>query len=332
MKAIVLLSGGLDSILSAKLMLEQGIEVEGLYFVSVFSAKGDSKEASILPGKAAQQLGIDLKIFDISEELLAIVKKPLHGRGSNVNPCIDCHAFMFKRAGEYMRKFGASFLITGEVLGERPMSQHRSALNMVEKDSTMTGLILRPLSAQLLEPTVPEQKGWVKREKLLSIQGRSRKAQIELAKQLGITQYPNPAGGCLLTDPAFSHRMKDLMERDPGFSVYDAKLLKFGRHFRLSPEVKLIVGRNERENDALSALAGPESSTFYPLSAAGPLGICLSKLSEENIMDACSIIARYTDKEQGAQVDIAYKIGRDSFEKSVKTLPIAENRLKCLRI
>ena len=332
MKAIALLSGGLDSILAVKIILEQGIEVEGVYCVSVFSGKGDNEDTSILPAKAASQLGIDLKIFDISEELLAIVKSPARGYGANINPCIDCHAFMFKRAGEYMRQSGASFLITGEVLGERPMSQRKDALKIVDKDSGLEGLILRPLSAKLLELTIPEQSGWVNRANLFAIQGRSRKAQIELAKQFGITQYPNPASGCLLTDPIFAARMKDLMRYNPAFGIYDAKLLKLGRHFRLTPQAKLIVGRDETENNKLSDLAQDESLLFYPLTANGPLGISRGIFSENNILDTCRIIARYSDKEQGSQVDIAYKAAHNSVEKSIRVLPIEENMLNSLRI
>ncbi|MDD4908985.1 MAG: 7-cyano-7-deazaguanine synthase, partial [Candidatus Omnitrophica bacterium] len=239
MKAIALLSGGLDSILAARLILEQGIEVEGVHFTTVFYGDADYEQASGVAQKAAARLGIGLKIFEISENLIEIVKHPRHGYGANMNPCIDCHTLMFAKAGQYMWQSGASFLVTGEVLGERPMSQHKQALKTIEKESELEGLILRPLSAKLLEVTVPERQGWVDRDKLEAIQGRSRKMQMELADKFNITEYPNPAGGCLLTDPMFSGRLRDLIKHKIDFAVYDIRLLKLGRHFRLNGQAKL---------------------------------------------------------------------------------------------
>lgn len=250
-KALALLSGGLDSILAIKLMLEQGIEVEAINFLTTFctcTRKGCEHAGT----QAARMLKIHLKVLNISEEYLVIVKNPKHGYGSNMNPCIDCRILIFKKAKDYMKEVGASFIITGEVLGERPMSQRRDAILLIEKEAGLKDLVLRPLSAKLFEPTLPEREGVIDRDKLLAISGRSRKPQISLAEELGINEYPCPAGGCLLTDPGFAKRIKDLIEHD-SLTLTETKLLKTGRHFRLSQNAKLITGRDEVENAALEA-------------------------------------------------------------------------------
>ena len=202
-KAVVLFSGGLDSILALKLIQEQGIEVKGVNFKTPFFGLG---EAFVI----AKDLDIDLEIIDITEELLKILKNPKYGFGKNMNPCIDCHALMFKKAGEYMNKIGASFILSGEVLGERPMSQNRNSLSIIERESGLEGKILRPLSALLLTETIPEKGGLVDRNKLLDISGRSRKRQMKMADEMGIKDYPSPAGGCKLTEPSFSKRLRTL--------------------------------------------------------------------------------------------------------------------------
>ncbi len=245
MKAIALLSGGLDSTLAARLVLDQGIELEALNFMTVFCTCTNRGATCLASQKAVETLGIPLRVFNVSEEYLNVVRNPKHGYGSNMNPCIDCRIFMLKKAKVYMEESGGSFIITGEVLGQRPMSQRRDAMRLIEKEAGLEGLILRPLSAQFLPITLPEREGWIDREKLLNIQGRSRKPQMKLAEQFNIRDYPCPAGGCLLTDPGFARRIRDLMEHQYDFSLNDVHLLKFGRHFRLSPKVKLVVGRNE---------------------------------------------------------------------------------------
>jgi len=304
-KAIALLSGGLDSILATKIILEQGIEVEAVNFLTVFCTC-TSRDSSCLASKsAAAKLGINLKVIEVSNEYFKVIKNPRYGYGKNMNPCIDCRIFMFKKAGEYMRESGAQFLITGEVLGERPMSQRKEAMRIIERDSGLEGLILRPLCARLLEPTIPEKEGLVNREQLLSISGRSRKPQMELAAQLGINDYPCPAGGCLLTDPGFSRRMKDLMVHNPDFGLNDVQLLKLGRHFRLNPQTKLIVGRNEEENNKLLNLSKSEDICLQPFEIKGPAGV-LRGLVDENILSlASSIIARYSDNNQ-SEVKVSY--------------------------
>jgi tRNA U34 2-thiouridine synthase MnmA/TrmU len=248
MKCLALHSGGLDSTLAIRVIQEQGIEVEAVRFFSVFDAGLSPEEVCAREERAAARLGVRCRMVPFSEDLLALVKSPKHGHGSHLNPCIDCHARMFQRAAGMMAEVNASFLITGEVLGERPMSQRRESLKTVERDAGVEGLLLRPLCAKLLAPTIPEEKGWVDRERLLSFSGRNRRPQFELARKLGVKEYPSPAGGCLLTDPGFSARLAELMRHDPDCTVADVWLLKAGRHFRLAPQVKAVVGRNEAEN------------------------------------------------------------------------------------
>lgn len=332
-KAIALLSGGLDSILAIKVMTTQGVEIEALHLSSVFygSYKNDAPLRS-----TAGMLGVPLRISDISTELFEIIKMPKHGYGSNMNPCIDCHAFMFKKAGLYMKETGASFLVTGEVLGERPMSQRKDTLRVVEKDSGMEGLILRPLSAKLLEPTTPEKNGWVDRERLLAIEGRSRKPQIELARQLGIEKYPTPAGGCLLTDKGFSNRLRDLMRRKGDFTVSDVELLLVGRHFRITEEARLAVGRDKGENNRLLKIAAEGDIFFYPIKTKGPIALGRGIFGAADIMAASGILARYSDKDSNVspkgELEIAHKMFNDKKSIHVRIPPMPEESLECLRI
>ena len=331
-KAIALLSGGLDSTLAARLLLEQGIEIEAVNFLTVFCTCTPREKTCLVSKTAADKLGIKLRVFEISKEYFEIVKNPKYGYGRNMNPCIDCRILMFKKAGEYMKVRGASFLITGEVLGERPMSQRRDAMRIIERDSGLEGLILRPLSAKLLKPTIPEEKGLVDRGKLLSIQGRSRKPQIQLAKQLNINDYPCPAGGCLLTDSGFANRMRDLIKHKRDFTINDVQLLKIGRHFRLSSGVKLIVGRDEKENNELLNLIGDDDICFYPASVKGPLGVGMGTYSKHCLSTASSIVARYSDGDLNQKLEIRYKRNSDERGDSIEALPIKEEELKKLRV
>lgn len=331
-KAIALLSGGLDSILAVKLMLEQGVEVEAVNFLTVFCTCTTRGKTCLASKSAADKLGIKLKVFEVSKEYFEVIKNPKYGYGSNINPCLDCRIFMFKKAGQYMKESGAEFLITGEVLGQRPMSQRRDAMRIIERESGLKGLILRPLSAGLLEPTIPEKAGLVDKERLLSISGRSRKPQMRLAAQLGINDYPCPAGGCLLTDPGFARRMKDLIKHKQDFTVNDIQLLKVGRYFRLAPEAKLIVGRNEEENDKLSKLAQKGDLCFYPISVKGPIGIGRGGFNNDYLFAASSIIARYSDGDLEQKLEIEYKDVSSSLTRQVTVLPMAPQEIEELRI
>lgn len=298
-KAIGLLSGGLDSTLAAKLMLEQGIEVEALNYVTVFCTCTSKGSTCLASQKAAEQLNISLKVIDVSEEYLEVVKKPRYGYGSGMNPCLDCRIFFFKKAKQYMEESGAKFIFTGEVLGERPMSQRKDAMNIIERDSGLKGFLLRPLSAKFFPPTIAEEEGIVDRKKLPAVSGRSRKPQISLAKQFGIKDYPCASGGCLLTDKGFSRRMKDLLKYKPDFNLSDVNLLKFGRHFRLSPKVKLIIGRDERENNKITSLKKEGDVILYAEEPKGPFAILRGVSNGEFIDEAASITARYALGKEG---------------------------------
>ncbi len=252
MKAISLFSGGLDSILAVKIIQEQGIEIEGIYVNLGFES---NKEKIDYLKEMAEKIGIKLHIIDKQEEYIKkILFNPVYGYGKNMNPCIDCHAFMIRSAKELMPKIGAKFIISGEVVGQRPMSQRIPALNAVNKLSNAQGIVLRPLSAKLLPPTIPEIKGWVNREKLLDISGRDRKRQLELAKKYGLENFESPAGGCLLTDINFSKRLKDYskhLELTPN----EIDILKVGRHINYEG-YKIIISRNQEENQILKSYKG----------------------------------------------------------------------------
>lgn len=297
-KALSLLSGGLDSILAVRVLLDQEIEVTGISFVTPFF---NASRAT----KASQLLGIPLMVIDFTEEHLAMLAGPRYGYGKNMNPCIDCHALMLRNAGQRMEEMGFDFLFTGEVLGQRPMSQTRQSLSIVAKLSGYEDLILRPLSAKLLPETKPEREGRVDRSRLLDIQGRGRKRQIAMAAEYGIREYSTPAGGCLLTDPVFSRRLKDLFAHAGGFPLRDVELLKTGRHFRLGPRTKLIVGRNQGENRVIQDLAEPEETLLRIRSFPGPLVLLTGEKDEETLRLAAAICARYGDAPPGETVEVA---------------------------
>ena len=309
MKAIVLISGGLDSTLAAKITQDLGIVLVALNTLSPFclcNRKGKDGTCYHEAGRVSKELGIKLVVINTSCEFLEIVKNPKHGYGSNMNPCIDCRILLFKKARELMQEEGASFVITGEVLGQRPMSQRLHTMKLIEKASGLEGLVVRPLSAGVgvLEPSIPEMRGWIKRDKLLSINGRGRREQFSLASALGIKDYPCPSGGCLLTDPIFSRRLKDLMQYGK-LSLPEVELLKIGRHFRLSGEVKLIVGRDESENNRLEALKQEEDYFFWPEELAGPSAILRGSIQGSSCLEFASrIFAKYCDG-AGANTKIA---------------------------
>ncbi len=274
--------------LAARLLMEQGVEVTGIAFTTPFfgSARAEA---------AARHVGFPLLVRDITEPHLAMVKAPASGYGSRMNPCIDCHALMLEVAGAVMDERGDDFLFTGEVLGERPMSQSLRALNRVANLSGRRGRILRPLSALLLAETEPEREGLVDRSRLLDIQGRSRRRQFELAERWGITDYPTPAGGCLLTDPRFSVRLRDLFEHGPEADAHLVELLKVGRQFRIRPGVKAAVGRKAEENRRLLQLRGPADETLRTPDVPGPVVVLSGAAGEEDRIAAARICARYSD-------------------------------------
>jgi len=303
MKALSLFSGGLDSILSVKVIEEQGVDVIGIFFETSFFS---SEKAA----QSAYYIGLPLQVIDITDRFLPIVLSPRHGYGKGLNPCIDCHKLMLKIAGEMLKEEGADFIISGEVLGQRPMSQNLRSLSLISHDSGFKDLILRPLSAKRLPETLPEKKGWVMREKLLGLSGRSRKPQIALAKKFGIKEYPTPAGGCLLTEVVFSRRLKDLISRDPKFSRRDIELLKWGRHFRINEGTKIVVGRNQKENGMITSLKKDKDTLLTVESFPGPTVLVTGELSSEEIQLAASITVSYSDAAIGQSVVVQLK--RDS--------------------
>lgn len=284
----MLLSGGLDSILAAKIMLEQGIEVEGLNFKSVFGCCKDDAFA------AGRDLGIKVTLITKGDEYYNVIANPKHGYGSSMNPCVDCRIFMFLKAKKFMEEVGASFIVSGEVVGQRPNSQLKHQLGVVEKGSELEGLLLRPLSAKLLAPTKPELEGIVDREKLYGISGRSRKELNQLAHHYGIKEIPQPSTGCVLTDKNFGSRVKDLFAHQENYGTRDFQILRVGRHFRIDEESKIIVGRNEQENEQLDKLASEEETLLHPVNFTGPDILLQGKFNEENKAEMLDYLKQYT--------------------------------------
>lgn len=303
MKAIALLSGGLDSIVAIKLIKEQGIDVIALNFTSPFCTCTKKDSSCSSAAAAAKQLSVPLKVVAKGMDYFKVVENPKFGYGSAMNPCIDCRIYLMKKAREVMEAEGASFIISGEVVGQRPMSQRKDTLRLIEKEAMVEGLLLRPLSAKLLPETLPEKMGSVDRNKLLAISGRGRKAQMEIASNSEI-DYPCPAGGCLLTDKNIARRLKDLFTYKKDYSIDDIKLLKIGRHFRLSPTCKIIVARNEEEGKKISLFFNDKTDLLLQcVEPKGPVALIKdSKTSIDNRV--LSILYHYSDTVQGQQLMI----------------------------
>ena len=329
-KCVALLSGGLDSMLAIRVLQEQGVEIEAVnYFIKFAACIPTNGENAAT--KAAKLLGVPIKVVDITEEYLSVLQNPKHGYGANINPCIDCKIFMLKKAKEYMKEVGASFLVTGEVLGERPMSQRRDALAIIERDAGVRGILLRPLSARILDATDPEKEGVVDRKKLLDIKGRSRKPQIALAKKFGINEYPSPAGGCLLTDPGFTRRVKDLMEHKE-FNIDNLIFLTVGRHFRLSPGAKLAIGRDKEENGTLETHVGPEDISLKLEEHQGPLGVLRGSTGEGSVLLAARLVAYHTKLRNEPKVKVEYWKGASGARSIVTIKPASLEEVEKLRL
>ncbi len=335
-RAVALLSGGLDSTLAVRLLIDQGIEVKALHFYTGFcitetkrrlgQVRSDGQQYVNPALKAAAQLRVPIEIVDISDEYFNIVLNPKYGYGKNVNPCIDCRIFMLKKAKEIMEREGYHFVVTGEVLGQRPMSQTLPRLRLIEKEAGLDGLILRPLSAKLLKPTIPEEKGWVNREKLLGIRGRSRKVQLELAKKYGL-DYEQPAGGCCyLTDENYAFRFLEAFDKEGSISRDDLLLFAVGRHFRLPSGTKVIVARNEGEVNFLKGFAGRYSHA-YRMDRPGTFALIKGTPAEDELQTIANIIARYSKREQS---QIYMKV--DGRELILEGRPIEDEILDRLRV
>ncbi len=310
-KAISLLSGGLDSILATKLVMNQGIEVIAFNVKTPF---GIPKKDGISEAEAAvKQLNVPLKVLPVDKDYIRMLRNPKHGYGKNMNPCVDCKIFILKQAAKYAKEIGADFLFTGEVLGERPMSQHGPALKVIEEEAGLKGKLLRPLSAKLLPETVAERKGLVDRSKLMAISGRSRKPQFQLARDFGITSYPSPAGGCLLTCEEYAKKLQDLFEHKKVVSGADTVLLRIGRHFRLGGN-KIIVGRNETENKFLISRKTKNEFYFELPDIVGPVTILQGPKTKKAIETAAGLTAFYSD----AKLEkVKVNFGKDALDNSV---------------
>ncbi len=293
-KAVALLSGGLDSRIAVRMMIDQDIEVEAINFVTPFctcTAQGCQSEARA----AASEFGIPIKVVNNSEALLDAVKHPRHGYGRGLNPCLDCRILSFRAAAERMEETGATFIVTGEVLGQRPMSQRRQAMTIIERESGLEGRVLRPLSAKHFPVTEPERQGVVDREKLLAIAGRSRRPQMDLAEDMGINDYPCPAGGCLLTDPGFAARLRSLLDEEPDPVMPQVTLLKAGRHFMSSDGQRIIIPRDDLENRRLWNLRHVLQVVLEAEGVGGPQGGVMSREAptETTLAEAADLVARY---------------------------------------
>lgn len=298
-RALAMLSGGLDSILAAKLIKDQGIEVIGITYKSYFFDEENAR-------RMVKQIDIPLEVVDFSEEHFELVKNPKHGYGKNMNPCIDCHAMMMRYSGELLKKFEADFIITGEVINQRPMSQNAGALNTVKKESGFSDKILRPLCAKLLPPTEMEESGMVDREKLMNINGRSRKVQIELAEKWNIKDYPSPAGGCKLTEPGYSKRLRDLLDNNDEVTPRDMELLRYGRRFRISRNTVIISARTKDEGDLIKPILNSNDTGFIVDKYTGSMVVLVGEATEEGIKLAAAIAARYSKGKDEEKVTVRY--------------------------
>jgi len=299
-KAVVMLSGGLDSTLALKMMMEQGIEVLAVSFVSPFCTCTPKKAGcSSMAVKVARENEVPIEVISKGMEYMRIVENPRFGVGKGINPCIDCRIFMLRKVRERLDEWGAGFVVTGEVVGQRPMSQHMRAMKLIEKESGLQGILLRPLSAHLLPPTEPERLGIVDRERLLAIQGRSRQPQFQLAETLGVDDYLCPAGGCLLTDPIIAARLRDLFDHNPDYTMTEVRLVRMGRHFRINESLKVIVGRNHQENMVLERVTLPGTTRFFlDDDLPGPTALTFGPLGDDDRREVARMVVRFAKKVQ----------------------------------
>ena len=341
-KAVGLLSGGLDSTIAAAMLMRQGIEIQGLTFYTGFCVVEHNRRSKTRKRKkpvrnealqAGAKLDLPVEMIDISgPDYLKVLTDPKYGYGKTVNPCIDCRIFMFRRARQYMDEIGAQFMFTGEVLGQRPMSQRRQPMNVIDRDAELDGLLLRPLSAKRLPPTVPEQEGWVDREQLGDIQGRSRQKQMEMAEEYGIEDYPSPAGGCCyLTDANFGRRILDFFEYEgkENLTMDDVMLLKIGRHFRVKPDVKVVMGREEGENKFLERYT-PGRWRLETKDVTGPTTLVEGDPTDDDLRQIAGMTVRYAGSKADADTPVTCRY--DDAERVLEPSPVEESVLETWRI
>lgn len=319
-RALAMISGGLDSMLAAKLMKDQGVDVIGICFSSYFFSADNAV-------RMAKEIDIPLEVVDFSKEHLEMVKNPPHGYGKNMNPCIDCHAMMMNWCGKMLDKYKADFIITGEVLNQRPMSQNRSALDIVKKESGFADKILRPLCAKNILPTEMETSGLIDREKLLAISGRNRKTQMDLAAEWGIKDYPSPAGGCKLTEPNYSKRLRDLLAHNDNPEEREIELLKFGRHFRISDKAKIISSRTGDEGNEIKKLLNEKDILFFAENYSGSLVVIIGESQEEDIILAAKVTGRYSKGRDNENISVKYGYFNYRLDKHINVKPASEEEI-----
>ena len=331
-KAVALYSGGLDSTLAVLTVQRQGIEVTAITFLNHFGCDiSDRSSCSKDPFAASVKFGFEAKLCHLSEKFIEIVRNPKFGHGRNMNPCMDCRILMLQEAKEFMQMTGADFIITGEVLGQRPMSQRRDALDIIDREAGLRGRVLRPLSAKILKPTVAEEQGLVDRDRLYGFGGRSRKPQMALASEFGLTEYPSPAGGCLLTEPNYSYRLRELFQHNTSPSVNDYHLLRLGRHFRLSPSCKAIVGRDEAENDMLMNLCGEAGVSLQVPDVGSPVTLITGEaVTDVDIAAAAALCARYSAARASENVTVSVSVSGETY--SLKVSPADAAMIESLMI
>jgi tRNA-uridine 2-sulfurtransferase len=339
-KAIGLVSGGLDSALAVAVVKRLGIDVLALHASIGYSSGfmraeiAGATHADLMAEEGARMsaaFGVPTRVLDLVEEYFDVLLHPRHGYGANVNPCIDCHLFMIRKAKEVMEREGGSFVFTGEVLGQRPMSQNYRALELIDRESGLDGLLVRPLSARVLPETLAEKKGWISRDGLLDIQGRSRRRQMELAAALGVKGYSSPAGGCMLTDEHYAGRLRDWMRHRGGAALTheETLLLSVGRHFRLSPAVKAVVGRREAENHYIERAWSAEWLAT-PVDVPGPTVLVQGPAADEDLRLGAALVARYSDAKSAPSVKVAVRKGNT--EGVFDVAPAADDLIERLRI
>lgn len=329
-KAISLFSGGLDSTLAILVLKKQGIDVTAIRFITPFEPGAQLSFGEKDLDELSRKFEFSFQIHRLEEEFIEIVKHPKHGYGKNMNPCIDCRILMLKKAKEILLDLEADFIATGEVLGQRPMSQKKDMLYHIDKEADLIGYVVRPLSAGLLRKTIPEEQGLINREMLYSFSGRIRKPQMELAKELGLNKYPSPAGGCLLTDPIYSLKLKDLLMYKQFPEVREIELLKIGRHFRLSSMCKIIVGRDKSENDIIQSFTVNDDYIFNVEEYGSPLVLLIGEATEKDIETAASICARYSDAKNLNLVSVNFSHNKQ--HKIIQIQPCDDNFVKSKRI
>ena len=337
-KVLGLLSGGLDSHIATKLMVKLGYDVTVMNFMSPFcncTKKSDGCKSAA--HKIASESDVEIKTAFMGDEYLEIIRNPKHGYGSGINPCLDCRIMMFSQAKKAMEDIGAKFIFTGEVLSQRPMSQMKNRMEKIEKETGLQGLIVRPLSAGVMEPTIPEKEGWINRDDMLAISGKSRKEQITVGRELGIPEENLcSSGGCLLTDPHFSVKMRDLISHTDKTDVKEARRLQVGRHFRLDGGAKVIVGRDMSENQKLENLLREDDTVIKILNFMGPYVVLSGKPSNgaavSTVMTAARIAARYATAPEGAEVEIECTDLSTNSHELLKVLPLSNDVIEKLRV